>query len=253
MLTPARWAVELDAFGKSYAGGWAGPARVAVHAISLQLAPGQVLGLLGPNGSGKSTTLKALAGLVRPFTGACGVGGAPPGSDAARRRIGYLPEALRPPPRQTAREWLRFCAGLSLPRERVADRVTATLARVGLATEADRALGSFSKGMRQRLGLAQAIVHEPEVVLLDEPASGLDPQGRQLLLQLIRELAAAGTTVVFTAHLLASLETICDRIVILAHGRVLADGAPAELLGVAPGAAPSPLEMFYLEKTRDLA
>jgi len=247
------WAVELDAFGKSYAGGWARSGRWAARDISLRVRPGQVLALCGPNGSGKSTTLKALAGLVHPTTGRVYVGGVVAGSAAARARVGYLPESVRFPIRQTGREILVYCAGLAgVPAGQVAARVDAALSWVDLLMAADCRVDGYSKGMRQRLGLAQAIVHEPAVILLDEPASGLDPEGRLALAALIRDLARQGRTVVFSSHLLAQAEHLCDRIALLGGGRLLAEGSPAELLGTdRPAAAEcSPLEKLYLEKVR---
>lgn len=251
MATEAAWAVELAGFDKSYPTGWRGERAFAVQGLSLRVAQGQVLGLLGPNGSGKSTTLKALAGLVPASGGACRILGHAAGSDAARAAVGYLPESVRFPVRQTGRELLHYCAGLSaMPASRIAPRVGEVLAWAGLGDAADRRLATYSKGMRQRLGLAQAIVHEPAVVLLDEPASGLDPEGRLALTALIRDLARQGRTVVFSSHLLAQAEQLCDRIALLGGGRLLAEGTPAELLGPdRPVAAESsPLEKLYLEK-----
>lgn len=247
------WAVELAAFGKSYAGGWIGPKRWAARGISLRLEGGQVLGLCGPNGSGKSTTLKALAGLVNPTEGIVRIFGVTAGSRPARAQVGYLPESVRFPTRQTGRELLRYCAGLAgLPVARVEERVAVTLQWAGLAGAANLRLSAYSKGMRQRLGLAQALVHEPKVVLLDEPASGLDPEGRLMLVELIRDLARQGRTVVLSSHLLAQAEHLCDRIALLGGGRLLAEGTPAELLGaVRPFRTDSsPLEKLYLEKIR---
>lgn len=247
----APWAVELAGFAKSYPTGWTGRRIVAVHPLSLQLAPGQVLGLLGPNGSGKSTTLKALAGLISPSTGHCRIMGHAAGSDEARNLVGYLPESARFASHQTGREFLFYCAGLSgLAEDRAAERVGSTLAWAGLERVADRKLAGYSKGMLQRLGLAQAIVHEPAVVLLDEPASGLDPEGRLALARLIRDLAAQGRAVVFSSHLLAQAGEVCDRIAILGRGRLLGEGTPEELLGVErrPAAEPTLLEKLYLEK-----
>ena len=254
MLNGDQWAVELEGFTKSYATGWLGRPIEAVRSLSLKLAPGQVLGLLGPNGSGKSTTLKALAGLIGPDAGDCRIMGQPAGSDAARTQVGYLPESARFAPHQTGREFLHYCAGLSsMSADRTALRVGVVLAWAGLGPVADRRISTYSKGMRQRLGLAQAVVHEPMVVLLDEPASGLDPEGRLALTKLIRDLAAQGRAVVFSSHLLAQAEAICDRLAILGQGRLLAEGTPAELLGGAhrPDADSSPLEKLYLEKLRD--
>lgn len=245
------WAVELAGFGKSYRAGWTGGRATAVHALTLKVAPGQVLGLLGPNGSGKSTTLKALAGLLAPTEGQCRIFGHVAGSDAARACVGYLPDALQFPPGHSPREILSYYAALSsMPARTLTSRINTVLVWAGLRAVADQNAGTFSKGMRQRLGLAQAILHEPQVVLLDEPASGLDPEGRIALGRLIRELAAQGRTVVFSSHLLAQAENVCDRLALLGQGRLLAEGTPAQLLGAdRPLAAESsPLEKLYLEK-----
>lgn len=242
-------AIELRAFSKSYRQGWNGRQVHAVQSLSLRLAPGQVLGLLGPNGSGKSTTLKALAGLLAPTAGECLVCGHPAGSDAARELVGYLPESPVFAPHLTGREFLAYCAGLSAVN---AGRVDEVLAWGGLADAGERRLSTCSKGMVQRIGLAQAVLHDPAVVLLDEPAGGLDPEGRRLLGRLIRDLAARGRAVVFSSHLLGQAEALCDQIAILGQGRLLAAGSPAELLGVPAGATPqlSRLEQLYLEKLR---
>jgi ABC-2 type transport system ATP-binding protein len=251
MEVSPQWAVELDALGKSYAGGWAGGRSRALSGITLKLAPGKVLGLLGPNGSGKSTTLKALAGLLTPTEGHCRIFAHPAGSDAARALVGYLPDALHFPPGHSAREILSYYAALSsMPAGTTTSRINAVLGWAGLRAVADQKVGTFSKGMRQRLGLAQAILHEPQVVLLDEPASGLDPEGRIALGQMIRDLAAQGRTVVFSSHLLAQAENICDRLALLGQGRLLIEGSPEKLLGSArtPVAESSPLEKLYLEK-----
>jgi ABC-type multidrug transport system ATPase subunit len=244
------WAVELDAFGKSYPAGCARSAVAAITGVSMRIRAGLVVGLLGPNGSGKSTTLRAIAGLVKPSCGAVRVFGAVAGSDAARQAVGFLPDALRWPPRQSGRELLHCCAGLAaVPSGKLRSRCAEVLDWAGLPDVADRPVETYSKGMRQRLGLAQAIVHEPRLVLLDEPASGLDPEGRLALVALIGDLRRQGRTVVFSSHLLAQAEHLCDRIVLLGGGRMLAEGTPDELLGMARSSLPptSPLERFYLE------
>lgn len=251
MLIGDHWAVELNGFTKSYPTGWMGRRVRAVGPLSLKLAPGQVLGLLGPNGSGKSTTLRALAGLLTPSAGSCRVMSHPAGSDAARAMVGYLPESVRLAPHQTGREFLHYCAALSsIAPERALLRIQAALGWVGLGPAVDQRISTYSKGMRQRLGLAQAILHDPQVVLLDEPASGLDPEGRLALTELIREVARQGRTVVFSSHLLAQAEEVCDRIMILGQGRLLAVGTPGELLDPfgPPTAGLSRLEKIYLEK-----
>lgn len=251
MFMGDHWAVELESFVKSYPAGWLRRPVTAVGPFSLKIARGQVLGLLGPNGSGKSTLLKALAGLISPSTGRCRLLGHPAGSDAARAAVGYLPESVRLPLYQTGREFLSYCAGLSsLPKGQAGERVAAVIDWSGLGPAIDRRIATYSKGMRQRLGLAQAVVHEPQIVLLDEPASGLDPEGRLGLVQMIRDLAAQGRTVVFSSHLLAQSEQICDRVAILGAGRLLWEGTPADLPGPPPDAVPalSRLEEIYLEK-----
>jgi ABC-type multidrug transport system ATPase subunit len=250
MLIGDHWAVELDGLAKSYPLGWTGRRVAALEGITLKLAPGQVLGLIGPNGSGKSTTLKALAGLVRPTAGQCRIMGHVAGSDEARRRIGYLPESTRFGAHQTGVEFLRYCAGLSsLTAGQTEARIKAVVAWTGLGAAASRQIDTYSKGMLQRLGIAQAVLHEPQVVLLDEPASGLDPEGRQALVRLVRGIAAQGRAVVLTAHLLAQAEEMCDRIALLAQGRLLATGTTAELLGTFdPPVATPRLEQVYLEK-----
>ncbi len=253
MIPPAEpvWAVEFADFSKSYRPGWSGGRVHAVQSFSLRLAPGQVLGLFGPNGSGKSTTLKALAGLITPTGGACRIFGHPAECEAVRARVAYLPEAPQFTSHLTGREFLEYGAGLhSLDHETAARRIREVLHWSDLGAAADWRIGTYSKGMRQRLGLARTVLPNPSLVLLDEPASGLDPEGRLGLHLLIRELARQGTTVVFSSHLLGQAEAGCDRIAILGRGRLLADGTPAELLG--PGRSahsePAGLEKLYLEK-----
>lgn len=251
VMTTATPAVELLSFAKSYRLGWIKGPCPAVQALTLRLAPGQVLGLLGPNGSGKSTTLKALAGLLMPTSGQCRIFGQPAGGDAARALIGYLPEATRFSPHLSGREFLHFCAGLSsMDGEAARQRVDEVLTWSGLKGAGEQRLATYSKGMAQRIGLAQAILHDPALVLLDEPASGLDPEGRLALNVLIRDLAARGRTVVFSSHLLDEAAALCDRIALLAKGRLLAEGTPEELLGVGIERMPqaSRLETLYLEK-----
>ena len=250
-MTTGNWAIELAGFAKSYRSDWRGGRVHAVQALTLRLAPGQVLGLLGPNGSGKSTTLKALAGLLVPTSGECRIFGHPAGSDAARPLVGYLSDATQYSPHLTGREFLHYCASLSsLETAVAAQRIGEIIAWSRLGAAADQRLATFSKGMLQRIGLAQAILHDPPLVLLDEPASGLDPSGRLALNRLILDLAARGKTVVFSSHLLAQAEEVCDRLALLGRGRLLAEGTPAELLGRERRTAlePDGLELLYLEK-----
>jgi ABC-type multidrug transport system ATPase subunit len=244
-------AVAMVGFAKSYRWGWRGARIRAVESLTLRLEAGQILGVLGPNGSGKSTMLKALAGLIAPTSGECRVFGHHAGSDGARPLVGFLAEAPRFPEHLTGMEFLVYCGELSgLAAAAIPARVEAVLAWSGLGAAAHRALGSYSKGMRQRLGLAQAVIHDPALLLLDEPASGLDPEGRLALHRLIQDLSAQGKTIVLTSHLSDSVGAYCDRIAILGQDRLLLEGTAAELLGVERNLRPVPsrLERFYLEK-----
>ncbi len=256
MIAPIHrhWAVEIDGLAKNYRAGWSLRRFKGLESITLRLAPGQVLGLFGPNGSGKSTTLKIVAGLLFASDGECRIFGHPAGSNEARALIGYLPESPRFSPHHTGREFLRYCAGLSsMARSAQDERVHEVLEWTGLDQWAGQRLAVYSKGMLQRLGLAQAILHDPPLVLLDEPAGGLDPNGRMILDYLIRDLARRGKAVVFSSHLLAQAEILCDRLAILARGRLLVEGTPAELFDSEPEPAPQPsrLEKLYLAKLRE--
>lgn len=204
----------------------------AVDDLSIRVAPGQIYGLLGPNGSGKSTTLKALLGLLRPTLGECFLAGVPGSNPAGHRAIGYLPEAPYFPRFLSGRELLRFHAKLcGLPRTGREERIEALLARVGLESAADRRVGTYSKGMLQRIGLAQALVTDPPILILDEPTAGVDPVGAADIAALILEQKARGTTVLLCSHLLAQIEEICDRVAIMHRGRLLAEGSLDDLLG----------------------
>ncbi len=204
----------------------------AVDHLTLAVAPGQVYGLLGPNGSGKSTTIKILLGLLRPSAGDCSVFGVPSSRVEARRDVGYLPEAPYFYRHLSGRELVRFCArlcGLSGPR--LAARVEEVLQLVDLAGAAERRVGTYSKGMLQRIGLAQALVHDPRLLILDEPTAGVDPVGTAAISALILRLKAQGKTVLITSHLLGQVEDLCDRVAILDRGRLILEGAVSELVG----------------------
>jgi ABC-2 type transport system ATP-binding protein len=196
--------------------------KTAVADLTLQVPRGEVFGFLGPNGAGKSTSVKMLLGLVAPTAGAARVLGAAPGDAAVMARIGFLPEHFR------FHEWMRAGELLDLHgrlygmapdvRRR---RIPEVLERVGLGEHARRQLADFSKGMLQRIGLAQALINEPELVFLDEPTSALDPFGRILVRRLLHELKARGTTVFLNSHLLGEVEATCDRVSFIKEGRVL--------------------------------
>ena len=203
---------------------------VALRGLSMTVRRGEVFGFLGPNGAGKTTTVKLLLGLARPTGGEALVLGAPAGDVETRRRIGYLPELFRYQHWLTAREVLTLHARLlQLPRrERFAEDALTT---VGLATRADDKVASFSKGMQQRLGLAVALLGEPDLVVLDEPTSALDPVGRHEVRGIVRDLRQRGTTVFLNTHLLEEAEQVCDRVTVIDHGRAVATGTLEELLG----------------------
>jgi len=195
-------------------------AKLAVADLSLSLRQGEVFGFLGPNGAGKTTSLKMLLGLVAPSGGSATVLGAPLGDLRARSRMGFLPEHFRFHDWLSGRELLRYHGRLyGMRGPRLEGRIEALLARVDLLDAAERPLRGYSKGMLQRVGLAQALLNEPALVLLDEPTSGLDPIGRRLVRDVIRELRRGGTTVFLNSHLLGEVEATCDRVVFVKEGR----------------------------------
>jgi len=223
-------ALELNGLTKDYAVGWRGLRLRAIDRLNLRIARGQVYGLLGPNGSGKSTTLRIVLGLLEPTAGQCTVFGIPSQQVEARRSIGYLPESPYYYGFLTGRELVKFYGRMGgLNGERLAARVEEVLAWTGLAAGADRRVETYSKGMLQRIGLAQAIVHEPELVILDEPTAGLDPAGVEAVTGLILNLKAEGKTVLITSHLLAQIAEVCDRIAMLDRGRLVVECAVADL------------------------
>ncbi|WP_407048513.1 ABC transporter ATP-binding protein [Methyloraptor flagellatus] len=198
----------------------------ALSDVSLAVTPGERLALLGHNGAGKSTLFKSILGFVRPAAGRITVAGAAPGSDAARRAVSYLPEQVALPKTLTGREILAHFARLKGESQAIAAPL---LERVGIARAADRRVGTYSKGMRQRLGLAQALIGRPRLLLLDEPTSGLDPVSRGDFYALLADVSAQGTAVLLSSHSLSEVETRTDRIAILSSGRLVVQGTLAEL------------------------
>jgi ABC-2 type transport system ATP-binding protein len=226
-LPDAPAAITVEGLRKQYPGG-----VVALDGLSMVVPTGSVFGLLGPNGAGKTTCLRLLAGLTRPTAGRAIVGGTIVATDAlvVRRGLGYLEQDPRSYRWMTGREQLAMLGRLhGLRGDTLSHAVTEALARVDLADAADRRTGTYSGGMRQRLGIAGALVHRPPVIVLDEPVSALDPEGRRDVLELIASLRGQ-TTVLFSTHVLADVERICDRVGILDHGRLVVEGALAELL-----------------------
>ncbi len=200
----------------------------ALSGVDLEVGEGELVGLLGPNGAGKSTLVKIACGLVRASAGRAEVCGARAGSLEARRCLGYLAELFRFPGWNSADELLALHQRLSGSEGGVAER-TELLELVGLADARDRRVEAMSKGMQQRLGIAQALVGSPRLLLLDEPTSALDPVGRRTVRELLEELRRRGVSVLLNSHLLSEVELVCDRVTILLGGKVVAAGAPADL------------------------
>ncbi len=221
--TPAVKTVELTKrFGKT----------TALAGLTMTVPRGEVFGFLGPNGAGKTTAVKLLLGLLSPTAGEGWLLGKPLGDLQTRRRIGYLPELFRYQQWLSAAEVLSLhCELAPLPRSSWKDEIATALETVGLTDRAKDRVGTFSKGMQQRLGLAAALLGEPELVFLDEPTSALDPVGRHDVREIIRGLAARGTAVFLNSHLLSEVEQLCDRVAVVDHGRVIAEGTMDQILG----------------------
>jgi ABC-2 type transport system ATP-binding protein len=200
----------------------------ALRGVALDVGEGELFGLLGPNGAGKSTLVKIACGLVRPTTGSAQVAGAPAGSLPAQRALGYLAELFRFPEWQSADEVLGLHQRLAGSDGGAKERGE-LLELVGLEAAAERPVGEMSKGMQQRLGIAQAMIGSPKLLLLDEPTSALDPAGRRTVRRLLEELRSRGVAVLLNSHLLSEVELVCDRVAIINHGEVVAAGTPAEL------------------------
>ena len=227
-MTPA---IEIDNLAKDYpVGFWRRRTYRALDGLTLSIEPGEIFGFLGPNGAGKTTTLKLLMQLIYPTSGRAQILGRPVGDLATRQRIGYLPENPTFYDYLTAEELLTYFAqlfGYSAADRR--QRVATLLDRVGIGRERRFQLRKFSKGMVQRVGIAQALLNDPEVIFLDEPMSGLDPLGRRDVRALILELRDQGRTVFFSSHILADAEALCSRVAVVASGRLAAQGRLADL------------------------
>jgi ABC-2 type transport system ATP-binding protein len=224
-------AIETIDLEKTYTVGfWRKRPRVGLRSLNLTVAEGEVFGFLGPNGAGKTTTLKLLMGLVFPTGGTARILGKDINDPAIKAQIGFLPEQPYFYDYLTARELLEYYARLSgmEPKER-GRKVEAMLGRVGLKDAAGVQLRKFSKGMLQRVGLAQAVLHDPKVVFLDEPMSGLDPMGRREVRDLMEELKQQGKTVFFSTHILSDAEALCDRVAVIHQGELRGVGHVAEL------------------------
>jgi ABC-2 type transport system ATP-binding protein len=207
---------------------WYGPV-IALNDVTLHLGPG-ITGLVGPNGAGKSTLMKLLTGQLRPSLGQVRIRGLSAWSAAAKSCMGYCPDVDAFYDEMSGRAFVRIMARLhGFPARPAAERTEEVLHQVGMAERADRPLGSYSKGMRQRIKLAQALVHDPELLVLDEPLSGVDPIGHAELTALFRQLAAGGKAILLSSHILDDMDTLADRIVFLGRGRILASGSLPEI------------------------
>ncbi len=225
-------AIEIRGLTKDFPINLRGLKLRAVDNLTLSVPQGQVFGLLGPNGSGKSTTIKVILGLLEPTIGECRVFGVPSHKVESRRNVGYLPEAPYFYRYLSGYELVRFYARIcGVPRDKLDARVREVVEWVGLSGAAERRVGTYSKGMLQRIGLAQALVHDPKLVVLDEPTAGVDPVGSAEMCELIIKLKQQGRTVLITSHLLAQIEDVCDHIAILDRGKLILEGNVTELVG----------------------
>lgn len=224
------FAVNIDSVHKSFPGHWGKGGVYAVKGVSLSIPEGGVYGLIGPNGSGKSTLMKMLVGLLKPDEGSCRVFGKPASDPDNRREIGFLPENPYFYKFLTGEETVRFYGRLcGLRGAALRDRTEELLHLTGLEEAAHRRLGGYSKGMLQRIGLAQALVQKPRLLVLDEPTAGVDPIGSRTIRDIIVSLKAQGITVFLCSHLLEQVQEVCDRAGILYQGNLIAEGTMAEL------------------------
>jgi ABC-2 type transport system ATP-binding protein len=228
---PGEAVLQIEKLAKVFRKPFSGKRVVAVDRIDLTVRKGEIFGFLGPNGAGKTTTLKMLTGLIFPTSGMAAIFDRPIPSPDAMAKVGFLPENPYVYPYLTPREFVSMCGRLSgMGGTTLAARVERVIERVGMGHAIDRAVRALSKGMLQRVGLAAALVHEPELLILDEPMSGLDPVGRRDVRDLILEEKKKGRTVFFSTHILNDVEMLCDHVCILRQGKVVVSGVLGELL-----------------------
>jgi len=233
-------ALEFDGLGMRFRS--RGAEVVALDNLTLSVAPGLVYGFLGPNGAGKTTAIHVLLGFQQPTAGAAFIFGRNVREPQVRQRLGYLCEHPDAYAFLSGREMLQFAGKLcGLTGGRLAERVDAVLAEVDLSAAAERRIATYSRGMRQRICLAQALIHDPDLLILDEPTGGLDPLGRMEIRRIIGDWRRRGKTVFFSSHELSEVELVCDQVCILARGRIVAQGAPQSL--AKPGES---LEQFFM-------
>ncbi len=219
----------------------------ALRGVTLSVPVGSVVGFLGPNGAGKTTAIHVMLGFIEPTSGEVRLLGEDVRRSISRRRLGYLPERPELYPFLSGRELLAMSGRLfGLPSRTRRERIAFLLGQVGLEQAADRRIGTYSRGMLQRLGLAQALINDPDLVILDEPTGGMDPLGRIEIRNIIQQLRSAGKTVFFSSHELSEVERVCDQVVILSGGRIVAEGAVEQL--ARPGES---LEQVFLRVVKD--
>jgi ABC-2 type transport system ATP-binding protein len=224
--------LKVDGLAKTFKKPFTGKKVEAVRGVSFEVNEREIFGFLGPNGAGKTTTIKMLTGLIAPTRGTASIFGIPAPSPEAMGRVGFLPENPYVYSYLTPREFVTLCAQLNGVHGHALDaKVERALERTGVAYAMDRAVRTMSKGMLQRVGLAAALVHEPELLILDEPMSGLDPVGRKEVRDIIVDERKAGRTVFFSTHILPDVEVLCDRVCILKKGEVVVSGSLKDLLG----------------------
>jgi len=224
-------AITIKDLTKDFSVGMTGVKVRAVDSLNLEVRDNEIFGLLGPNGSGKSTTIKIVLGLLGASFGECLIYGKPSHAVEARRSVGFLPEAPYFYRYLSGRELVCYYAKLcGVPRREISDAADSVIELVGMTEAAPRRVGTYSKGMLQRIGLAQAIVHDPQLVILDEPTAGVDPLGSAAIAEIIRELKSRGKIILLSYHLLAQIEGLCDRVAILHRGHLVREGSIDELV-----------------------
>lgn len=242
-------ALEIDGVSKAFGSGL--NKKQALRDLSLNIFQGEAFGFLGPNGAGKSTTIKLLLHFLRPDSGVLRVMGYTVGQEEFRNHVGYLSEFPFFYDHLSARETLQLSGRLSgMSRTALDERISMLLARLDLSEAANRSVSGFSKGMKQRLGMANALIHEPQVLIFDEPMSGLDPLGRHLIKNIIVDLRNQGRTIFFSSHILSDIESLCDRIGIIDQGKLLYTGSVHEFIA---GAASLEERFVSIIKERDHA
>lgn len=235
--------IELEGLSKVYADGWGRTGTSALQSLCLEIGPGQVLGVFGGNGSGKTTLLKILCGLLPNYDGVARLLGTDPQTTVSRNKVGFLPERPVFPAHHTPESFLNLVGRLSgLSGEKLSLQIESCLSRFCLSSQANRSIRKLSKGGIQRLALAQTLIHDPEIVILDEPMDGLDPLAREETEKIFRELIEDGKTIIMATHLLDGLESLCDQVLILHEGRSIFQGAPQFESGINP---------WLLEKLRE--